>query len=58
MDAFDKTEIRISVRQAEILLELCRQVDMSGMTTEDVMALNSVHYSLEAVKDKETTDVA
>ena len=49
MDAFDKTTIRISVKQAEILLDLCKQVSVSDMTIEDVYALNSLHYSLEAI---------
>lgn len=57
-DAFGKTEIRISPRQAEILLELCKKMDVSEMTMEDVYALNSIHYSLEAVKELEAEDVA
>lgn len=53
MDDFDKTTIRISVKQAEILLDLCRQISTSDMTIEDVYALNAIHYSLQAVADKE-----
>ena len=53
MDDFDKTTIRISVRQAEILLDLCRQLSTSDMTIEDVYALNAVHYSLKAITDKQ-----
>ena len=52
MDDFNKTTIRISVQQAEILLELCKTVDTSEMTIEQVYALNSIHYSLQAVKEK------
>lgn len=51
MDNFGKTEIRISPQQAQILLDLCKTVDTSTMTIEQVYALNSIHYSLESVKE-------
>jgi len=50
-DEFDKTEIRISAKQAEIILDLLKKVDMDEMTIEDVYAANSLHYSLQAVKE-------
>jgi len=52
VDAFDKYTIRISVKQAEILLDLIRKLDMSEMTTEGVYAANSIHYSLQAIKEQ------
>lgn len=51
-DLFDKTEVRMSARQAQILLDLLRDIDMSNMTAEDVMTANGLYYSLEAAKDK------
>jgi hypothetical protein len=50
-DLFNKTEIRISVRQAEIMLDLFNKLDMREMSTEEVYAANSLYYSLLAVKN-------
>lgn len=59
MDDFGKTTIRISPRQAEILLELVnKHTEVSDLTAEDVYALNSIHYSLQAVKETEQGDIA
>ena len=52
MDAFNKHTIRISVKQAEILLELIRKLDQSKMTLEGVYAANSIAYSLQAIKEQ------
>ncbi len=50
-DTFDKTEIRITAKQAQIMLDLIKKLSMDDMTTEDIYAVNSLHYSLQAVKD-------
>jgi hypothetical protein len=58
MNVFNKVEIKLTVEQAQELLELARQLNYEQMTTGQVMSLNGLQYALEAVTEQESEDVA
>lgn len=44
--------ITLTPEQAEVILNLCgSKIKTSLLTAEEVYVLNSIHYSLEAVKE-------
>jgi len=51
--SFGKYTVKIDVETAETLLELVRTLDFTTMTRRQVMALNGLQLTLEAIKEEQ-----